>query len=109
MGTFIITLAILSLCVYVFKLFWKAVLRWCYKLLVKAIDVIKSIIVAVKNAGKAVMYLYRRYKNGKITRLRVEPEEEEVPEDLLPEGLRNELEVNDEVIVKNDEIKPEEF
>lgn len=110
MGTFIITLAILSLCAWVFKLFWKAILKFCFYLLEKSVDVISKIITATKRAGKAVMYLYRRYRNGKITRVNVNDniEEEEVDIDMLPEGLQDELEINDEVIVKK-EISPEEF
>ena len=55
------------------------------------------------------MYLYRRYRNGKIVRVKVEPEEEPVDVDMLPPGLQDELEVHDEVIVRRDDIKPEEF
>lgn len=110
MGTFIITLAILSLCAWVFKLFWKAILKFCFYLLEKSVDVVSKIITATKRAGKAVMYLYRRYRNGKITRVNVNDniEEEEVDIDMLPDGLQDELEINDEVIVKK-EISPEEF
>lgn len=110
MGTFIITLAILSLCAWVFKLFWRAILKFCFYLLEKSVDVVSKIITATKRAGKAVMYLYRRYRNGKITRVNVNDniEEEEVDIDMLPEGLQDELEINDEVIVKK-EISPEEF
>lgn len=109
MGVFIITLAIISLATLVFQYFWKAVLKACYYLLLGAIEVTKKIIVATKRFGKAVMYLYRRWKNGKVTRVIVETEEEEVDVDLLPEGLRNEMEIHEEVIVRRDDIKPEEF
>lgn len=109
MGVFIITTAIISLAVLVFQYFWKAVLKFCYYLLLGAIDVIKKIIVATKRFGKAVMYLYRRWKNGKVTRVTVEPDEEEIDVDMLPEGLQKELEIHDEVIVRNTDISPEEF
>lgn len=109
MGTFIITTAIFALCVLVFQYFWKAVLKACYYLLLGAIDVVRKIIVATKRFGKCAMYLYRRWKNGKITRVMVETEEEEVDIDMLPQGLQNELEVYDEVIVKRGDISPEEF
>ena len=99
----------MSLAALVFKYFWKDVLRICYRLLYGAYDVIKKIIVATKRFGKCVMYLYRRWRNGKLTKKRVETEEEEVDVDMLPDGLQEELELHDEVIVKNDEITPEEF
>ncbi len=109
MGVFIITAAIFSLAVLVFQYFWKAVLKVCYYLLLNAIDVIGKAIVAIKRGGKAVMYLYRRWRNGRITRKLVETEEEEVPEELLPEGLQEELKIHDEVIVHRGDINPEEF
>lgn len=109
MGVFIITAAIISLAVLVFKYFWKAVLKFCYYLLLGAVDVLKKIIVATKRTGKAIMYLYRRWRNGKVTRKLVETDEEPVDVDLLPEGLQNELELHDEVVVRNTDISPEEF
>lgn len=109
MGTFIITLAILTLCAWVFKLFWKAVLRFCFYLLERLVDVVTKIITAVKRNGKAVMYLYRRLRNGKVIRTHVDPPEEEVDVDMLPDGLQDELGIHEEVIVKKGDISPEEF
>ena len=109
MGTLILTAAIIGFCSVVFQFFWKAVLKACYYLLLGAVEVIKKAIVATKRFGKCVMYLYRRWKNNKITRVVVQTEEEEVDVDMLPEELQNELEVHEEVIVKKGDIKPEEF
>lgn len=109
MGVYIIGVALFALCTLVFQYFWKAVLKFCYYLLLKSIDVIKKIIVATKRFGKCVMYLYRRYRNGKVVRVRVEPDEEEVDVDMLPQGLQDELDIHEEVIVKRDDIKPEEY
>lgn len=109
MGTFIITLGIFALCAYVFKLFWKAVLIVCYNILVDAVDIATSVITATKRMGKAVMYLWKRYKNGKVVKQKVETDEEEVDVDLLPEGLKNELDIHDDVIVKKGCPTPEEF
>lgn len=109
MGIFIIAGAIIGLCSLVFQYFWKAVLKFCYYLLLKSVEVTKKIIVATKRFGKCVMYLYRRYRNGRIVRTKVEPEEEEVDVDMLPQGLQDELAIHEEVIVRNDDISPEEF
>lgn len=46
-------------------------------------------------------------KNGKV--YKVKYEEEEVDEVDVPEGLRDELEIHEEVIVKKDDIDPSEF
>ena len=109
MGVLILTFAIIGVASYVFQLFWKAVLKFCYYLLLKSIDVVKKIIVATKRFGKCVMYLYRRYKNGKIVRIHIDPEEEEVDVDMLPKELQEQLGIHNEVIVRDEDIKPEEF
>lgn len=62
-----------------------------------------------KKAGKAAWWLYKRYRNGRTVRVPVEPEEEEVDIDMLPDGLQEELEIHDEVIVKKGDIDPAEF
>lgn len=109
MGTFIITIAVLGLCVYVFTLLWKSVLKFCYYLLLRSADVVTKVITATKKAGKAAWWLYKRYRNGRTVRVPVEPEEEEVDIDMLPDGLQEELEIHDEVIVKKGDIDPAEF
>lgn len=109
MGTFIITTIIIGVCAWVFQIFWRAVLRFCFYLLQRSIDVVKKIITTTKKTGKAVMYLYRRYKNGKVIKTTVEPDEEEVDVDMLPQGLQDELDVHEEVIVRKDDIDPAEF
>lgn len=60
----------------------------------------------MRRLGRVIMILYRRYKNGKITK--TESEEELDGEDV-PEGLRDELDVHEEVIVKKGDIDPSEF
>lgn len=107
MGLFIITIAIFSLATWIFQQFWKAVLKFFYYLLLKAVDAIKKIIVAVRRAGKVIMILYKRHKNGKV--YKTEYTEDEVDEDDIPEGLREELDVHEEVIVKKGDIDPTEF
>lgn len=111
MGTFIITLAILSICAWVFKLFWKAILKFCFNLLERSLNVVTKIITAAKRNGKVVMYLYRRYINGSVTKTPVvnPGPEEPVPVELLPDGLKEELEIHEEVIVKKGDISPDEF
>ena len=51
--------------------------------------------------------MYKRHKNGKI--FKVEFKEEEVNEEDVPEGLRDELKYHDEVKVKEGDIDPSEF
>lgn len=111
MGTFIITISILALCAFVFTIFWKAILRFCFYLLEKSIDVVTKIITATKRAGKAVMYIYRRYRDGRVTKTDVNENinEEPVDIDMLPDGLQEELGIHEEVIVKKGDISPEEF
>lgn len=111
MGTFIITLGILAICAWVFKFFWKAILKFCFYLLEKSVEVVTKIITATKRAGKAVMYIYRRYRDGRITKTNVNDNivEEPVDIDMLPEGLQEELGIHEEVIVKKGDISPEEF
>lgn len=107
MGVFILTIAAISLATLIFQYFWKAVLRFFFYILQKAVDVIKKIIVAVRRAGKVIMILYKRHKNGKV--YKTEYTEEVVDEDDIPEGLRDELDVHEEVIVKKGDIDPSEF
>lgn len=111
MGTFIITLGILAICAWVFKFFWKAILKFCFYLLEKAVDVVTKIITATRRAGKAVMYIYRRYRDGRTTKVELNKhvDEEPVDIDMLPEGLQEELGIHEEVIVKKGDISPEEF
>ena len=108
MGTFIIGIAVLSLCVWVFQKIWKYILRWCFYLIEKLLDIVSYIITFVRRGVKAVAYLYRRTSSGKYIKQEV-PLEEEVDIDILPEGLRNELKSHQEVLVRRDPIKPEEF
>lgn len=107
MGAFIIGAAILGLASLIFQYFWKAVLKFFFYILEKAVDVIKKIIVAVRRAGKVIMILYKRHKNGKV--YKTEYTEQVVDEDDIPEGLRDELDVHEEVIVKKGDINPSEF
>lgn len=107
MGVFIITIAILSLAVWIFNHVWKLALRFFYYVLLEAIDVVKKIIVAAKRFGKVMFLLYKRLKNGKI--YKVVYKEEEVDEIDVPEGLQEELNCHEEVIVKKDDIDPSEF
>lgn len=107
MGIFIITIAILSLAVWIFNQVWKLALKFFYYVLLGAIDVAKKIIVATRRLGRVMFLLYKRMKNGKV--YKVKYEEEEVDEVDVPEGLRDELEIHEEVIVKKDDIDPSEF
>ena len=107
MGTFIITVAILSLAVLIFQQIWKLALKFFYYAVLGAIDILKKIIVAIRRAGKVVYLMYKRMKNGKVYKITYD--EEEVDECDIPEGLKDELDCHDEVIVKKDEISPNEF
>lgn len=107
MGTFIITLFVLSLAAYIFVQVWRLMLRFFFYILEKAVDVVKKIIVAVKRLGRVVFLMYKRHKNGRI--FKVEFKEEEVNEEDVPEGLRDELKYHDEVKVKEGDIDPSEF
>lgn len=109
MLVFIITLAIISLCLYVFQLIWKQVLKWCYDLLLKSVDVVAKVITSVKRNGKAIMYLYRRFINGKTVRNQVDTEGEDVDIDMLPEELQQMLNTGKEVINHEGDIDPAEF
>lgn len=107
MGIFIIGVAVFSLATLIFQYFWKAVLKFFFYILQKAVDVIRKIIVAVRRAGKVMMILYKRHRNGKV--YKTEYTEEEVDEDDIPEGLKDELDTHEEVIVKRGDIDPSEF
>lgn len=107
MGTFLIVAAVFSLATLIFQLFWKAVLKFFFYVLQKAIDAVKKIIVAVRRAGKVMMILYKRHRDGKI--YKVEYKEEVLDDIDVPEGLRDELDVHEEVIVKKGDIDPSEF
>lgn len=108
MGIFLIGLAILSLATLIFQYFWKAVLKYFYHyLLPKLEETVKKIIVATKRLGKVVMLLYRRHVSGRI--YKTEYTEDVVDPEDVPEGLRDELGIHEEVVVKNDDINPSEF
>ena len=107
MGVFIITIAILSLAVWIFQHVWKLALKFFYYAVLGALDILKKIIVATRRAGKVIYLMYKRMKNGKV--YKVTYEEEEVEEEDIPEGLKDELDCHEEVIVKRDEISPSEF
>ena len=66
MGVFIITIAILSLAVWIFNHVWRLALKFFYSALLGAVDVAKKIIVATKRLGKVMFLLYKRMKNGKV-------------------------------------------
>lgn len=108
MGIFLIGLAVLSLATLIFQYFWKAVLKYFYYyLLPKLEETVKKIIVATKRLGKVVMLLYRRHISGKF--YKTEYTEDEIDWNDVPEGLREELEIHEEVVVKKDDINPSEF
>lgn len=107
MGVYIITIFIFSLASWIFQQYWKEVLKFFYYILQKSVNVVKKIIVATRRAGKAVMMLYKRLRNGKV--YKTEFTEEEISEDDIPEGLREELDIHEEVIVKKGDIDPTEF
>ena len=107
MGIFIITLAILSLAVWIFIQVWKLALRFFYYAVLGAVEIAKKIIVAAKRFGKVIFLMYKRHKNGKI--YKVEYTEEELEPKDVPEGLLEELETHEEVLVKKDDISPNEF
>lgn len=107
MGTFLIVAAVISLATLIFQYFWKAVLKFFFYVLQKVIEVVKKIIVAVRRAGKVMMILYRKHRDGKI--YKTEYKDELIDEEDVPEGLIDELEVHPEVIVKKGEIDPSEF
>ncbi|WP_195208430.1 MULTISPECIES: hypothetical protein [Bacteroides] len=107
MGVFIIVAAILALAAYIFQQIWKFALKFFYYALLGAIEIVKKIIVATRRLGKVMFILYKRHQNGKV--YKVKYEEEEVNEDDIPEGLKNELEYHEEVIVKKGDIDPSEF
>lgn len=109
MLTFIITIAILSICAWVFKIVWRATLKWCYYLLLETVDAIAKLIVTVRRQGKAIMYLYRRYRNGRTTKTKVNHEEEEVDIDMCPEELQEKLNTGKEVLTHEGDISPTEF
>ena len=107
MGVFLIGAAIFGLATLIFQYFWKAVLKFFFYILQKAVDVIRKIIVAVRRAGKVIMILYKRHRDGKV--YKTEYTDEVVDEEDIPEGLRDELDVHEEVIVKKGDIDPSEF
>lgn len=101
MVTVLITAGILMLALFVFKYYWKDIVNWCKKAIRLASDVIKGVITFTKKAGKVVSYLYRRLKNGKITRATVTTVEE-ITSDELPKEVAEALGISDEVLVCND-------
>ena len=107
MGIFIITIAILSLAVWIFTQVWKLALKFFYYALLGAVEIAKKVIVATRRLGKVMYILYKRHKDGKVSRVKYD--EEVVYEDDIPEGLRDELDYHKEVVVKKDDINPSEF
>lgn len=107
MGLFLIGAAVFALATVIFQYFWKAVLRFFYYVLQKAVDVAKKIIVAVRRFGRVVMILFKRLFNGKV--YKTEFTEEEIRLEDVPEGLQDELATHEEVVVKQGDINPWEF
>ena len=107
MGTFLIGLGILALASWIFSHVWKLALKFFYYAVLGVTDIVRQIIVAVRRAGKVLFILYKRHRDGKV--YRVNYTEEEVNEDDVPQGLKEELDVHDEVIVKKGEIDSSEF
>ncbi|MBD5325237.1 MAG: hypothetical protein HDS04_00985 [Bacteroides sp.] len=105
MGLLIVGAAMLLLYV-AFRFFWNAMWKFVVWLLEKSENVIKKIVTTTKRAGRAIMYLYRRYKNGSIRRVCINDniEEDDVLEEDLPPELREQLEIHNEV-----ELRQEEF
>lgn len=107
MGTFIIVAAILALAAWIFQQVWKFALKFFYYALLGAVEIVRRIVVATRRLGKVMFILYKRHQNGKV--YKVKYEDEEVDEEDIPEGLKDELEYHEEVIVKNGDIDPSEF
>jgi len=101
MVTILITVGILSLASLVFKLFWKAIINWCKNIFRAAVGVIKGVITLTRQVGKVGKFLYRRWKNGKITKTPITTEEEVDITDV-PKDIANALGISDEVIVCDD-------
>lgn len=110
-GLFIITVAVLSLANSAFKETWKHALKYFFLILEEVVkiaaELLKKLVVATKKLGKVIFILWRRYKNGKITK--VEYKEEEVDYEDVPEGLKKALGINKEVILKEGDIERSEF
>lgn len=111
MGTYILTVAVLAgfaaLSYWIFINVWKLALKFFYYLLAKLKDVVKKVIVATKRFGKVLFLLYKRHENGKT--FKIEYKEEEIEWEDVPEAVQNQLCDHDEVIVKDDDINPNEF
>lgn len=107
LGIFIITYAILRLAEWIFAQVWKLALKFFYYVLQKSVDVARKIIVATRRLGKVIFLMYKRLNNGKIYRTTYEEETLDIID--VPEGLRSELDLHEEVVVKNDNIDPSEF
>lgn len=109
---YIITISILSICAIAFRMYWKSVLKFCYYLLKRAIDVVKKIITSIKRQGKAIFFIYKMYRNKRITKSRVHITEEEIDIDLLPQEFQdilNNASPVQEVINRTNDIDPSEF
>lgn len=107
MGTFIIVTAILAISVFFFQQVWKLALKFFYYALLGVVGIVRKIVVAIRRLGKVMFILYKRHQDGKV--YKVEFIDEVVEEEDIPEGLKNELEYHEEVIVKKGDIDPTEF
>lgn len=109
MGTFIITLAILSLAAYIFTHIWKFMLQFFYYFFIGIVGLANYLIVAVRRFGKVCYITWYKVRDKYFRKEAPHTEEYEVDEDDVPEGLKDELDNNEEVIVKKNHIETNEF
>ena len=97
MVTILITVAVLALVAWAFKVFWKEILAFVASAIIALGELIESFVKFVRRNGKAVAYRVKHYFSGRRTRTEIE----EIDEDLCPDEVQEALREGKEVRVHN--------
>ena len=86
---------------FVFKLYWKETIEFCKYAIRNDNDVVKGVVTFTKQEEKVIPLLYRRWKNGNITKTEISLTPTITVEDL-PDEIANALKISNEVMVCED-------
>lgn len=97
----LIRIALLALLVWAaFKVIWKAVVAACAGLVDGIADLVGKLKVAIRRGKKAIIVLYRSYRDGRKTSTQIGQEEDV---DVFPDEVRDALDEQEQVILKDEE------
>ena len=89
MVTILITVAVLALVAWAFKVFWKNILAFIAGAIIVLGELIEAFVKFVRRNGKAVAYLIRHYFSGRKTREEIDEIDEELCPDEVQEALKD--------------------